>query len=160
MLINLEIILQCMHISNHLIFHSKYVTILFVNYTSMKLKEKNEVLSFYSSYRFWELYAMSWGYPSVLLKDMAWVFISISSSTLHFIAQINWTTFRSPAIFFTLISSWWLLTLQDNLEVFSRKPFLISLLPQHPVLDLTWCLLHWIATDIWTHQGLPWRLRQ
>ena len=52
MLINLEIILQCLHISNHLIFHSKYVTILFVNYTSMELKEKNEVSSFYSSYRF------------------------------------------------------------------------------------------------------------
>lgn len=71
MLINLiEIIVQCMHISNHLIY-SKYVTILFVNYTSMTLKEKNEVMSFYFHHIDFELPAMSQVPPRVLLKDMA-----------------------------------------------------------------------------------------
>ena len=35
----MEILSQCIHISNHHIVHVKYVTILFVNYTSIKLEK-------------------------------------------------------------------------------------------------------------------------
>ena len=40
-LINLGIISQCIHISHHHIVHFKYIKILLVNYTSMKLGEIN-----------------------------------------------------------------------------------------------------------------------
>ena len=38
-----EILSQCKHISNYYIVHIKHLTILFVNYTSIKLEKKDVV---------------------------------------------------------------------------------------------------------------------